>query len=424
MSKYDALFEPIRLKNVEIKNRIAMAPMNVCFTAPGHLVSKQQMAYYAARAMGGAGLIVVEAVIGTDHETVKTYEVHNNLMLVYPYQASGHAELVETIHTYGAKAMVQIAPGAGRQGTSAYSGVQPVAPSPIPWELQLDMMPKNLMDIFAKQAELMGPEHALSEAPREIRVDEIEALVHDMGNSARLARIAGYDGVELHAPHGYLLHEFLSPRSNKRTDEYGGSMENRARFMCDCLRSMRAALGDDYLLTVRISADEHMDDGFHVEDTIEYCKMAIQAGADGIHLSDGCYEAMRYFLPDTDGQVVEESGRIKAGIKGGLGDDYPVICPSVHNPDLAAETVASGKADIISQGRALIADPEWPNKVKEGRVKDIVKCTRCLKGCIGRFVLGLPSRCMVNPEMGQEQYIDKYNTRPVPSLKNRAWKIP
>lgn len=424
MGKYDALFEPIKLKNVELKNRIAMAPMNVCFTAPNHVVSDQQMAYYAARAMGGAGLIILEAVIGTIHETVKTYEAHNNLMLYYPYQAACLSELAETIHAHGAKCMIQIAPGAGRQGSSEYTGIQPVAPSPIPWVPQPEMMPKGAeIETIGKAIGMMGGHGTLvPEVPRELRVDEIEALVEDMGHSARMARIAGFDGVELHAPHGYLLHEFLSPRSNKRTDEYGGTPENRARFMCDCIRNMREGVGDDYLITVRISADEHMPDGFHVEDTIEYCKMAIQAGADGIHLSDGSYEAMKYFLPEVDGQVVEESGLIKKGIKKGLGEDFPVICPSVHDPDLAAETVAGGKADVISQGRALIADPEWPNKVKEGRVEDIVKCLRCNRGCIQRFVLGLPARCVVNPEMGEERYIEKYNTRPVLPIKKRAWK--
>ncbi|RJP34838.1 MAG: NADH:flavin oxidoreductase [Actinobacteria bacterium] len=426
MGKHDALFEPMTLKNVELKNRIAMAPMNVCFTGPNHVVSKQQTAYYAARAMGGTGLIVIEAVGGTDHETVKTYEAHNNLMLVYPYQAADHSELVETIHTHGAKVICQIAPGAGRQGSSEYSGIQPVAPSPIPWAPQEEMMPRGVkLEDMAQMMGLLGGSSTLvPETPRELRKDEIAVLAEDMGKSARLARIAGYDGVELHAPHGYLLHEFLSPRSNKRDDEYGGSLENRARFMCECISHMRQALGDEYLLTVRISADEHQEDGFHVEDTIEFAKLAIQAGADGIHLSDGSYESMRYFLPDTDGQVVDESGIIKAGIKEGMGKDYPVICPSVHDPDLAAETVAAGKADIISQGRALIADPEWPNKVREGRVKDIVRCARCNKGCIQRFVLGLPSRCVVNPEMGQEQYIEKYNTRPLLPLKQRVWKIP
>lgn len=426
MSKYDVLFEPIKLKSVEVKNRIAMAPMNVCFTGPNHSVSKQQMAYYAARAMGGAGLIVIEAVIATTHETVKTYEAHNNLALVYPSQAADHSELVETIHTHGAKVVCQISPGAGRQGSSEYSGIQPTAPSPVPWGPQEEMMPRGakLEDMAIMMGLLGGSSTLIPEVPRELRKDEIAFLAEDMGKSARLARIAGYDGVELHAPHGYLLHEFLSPRSNRRSDEYGGSLENRARFMCECIAHMRQAVGDEYLLTVRISADEHQEDGFHVGDTIEFAKMAIQAGADGIHLSDGSYESMRYFLPDTDGQVVEESGIIKAGIREGMGRDYPVICPSVHDPDLAAETVAAGKADIISQGRALIADPEWPNKVREGRVKDIVKCSRCNKGCIQRFVLGLPSRCVNNPEMGQEQYIERYNTRPLLPLKQRVWKIP
>ncbi len=426
MGKHDALFAPMVLKNVELKNRVAMAPMNVCFTGPNHSVSKQQMAYYAARAMGGVGLIVIEAVIATTHETVKTYEAHNNLVLVYPSHAAEHSELVETIHIHGAKVVCQIAPGAGRQGSSEYTGILPVAPSSIPWVPQEEMMPKGvkLEDMVKMMSLLGGSSTLIPEVPRELHKDEIAILAEDMGKSARLARIAGYDGVELHAPHGYLLHEFLSPRSNVRTDEYGGSLENRARFMCECVAHIRQAVGDDYLVTVRISADEHQEDGFHIEDTIEFANLALRAGADGIHLSDGSYESMRYFLPDVDGQVVEESGVIKSGIRRGMGQDYPVICPSVHDPDLAAETVAAGKADIISQGRALIADPEWPNKVREGRVKDIVKCSRCNKGCIQRFVLGLPSRCVNNPEMGQEQYIKRYNTRPLLPSKQRAWKIP
>ncbi len=415
LASHDVLFEPIMLKNVEVKNRIAMAPMNMCYTDNDNMVSDQQLAYYAARALGGVGLVVVEAVGASDHETcMGTYAAYKNLMLTRPTHLTGMAELAETVHTCGSKIIVQIAIGPGRQGTDAYTGIQPVAPSPIAWIPQPDMMPPGID--FMKTFEL-GAHPPGGLVPREITVEELEILVRDLGESAKLARIADLDGVEIHAPHGYLIHSFLSPRSNKRTDKYGGSIENRARLLVDCVKSVRAAVGDDYLLTVRISADEHMPDGFHVDETIEFCKMAVAAGADGIHLSDGCYEAMKYFLPVEDGQVVEESGRIKAAL-----GEVPVVCPSVHNPDLAAETVSSGKADMISIGRGLLADPEWPNKVKAGRAKDIVKCTRCNKGCISRFVLGLPARCILNPELGQEKYIAKYNTRPVLPLKKRVWK--
>ncbi len=424
MKKHDVLFQTIKLKNVEVKNRIGMAPMNVSMSGQEHSVSEQNIAYYAARAAGGTGLIMIEAVGGTNHPTARTYEHHNNMQLWFPWQVGQHSELVETIHSFGAKVIVQLSVGAGRQGSSHFAPDKPVAPSPIPWEPQWDMMPRGLqLEDMTKIFELEGGESGMiPETPREITVKEIKELVADITKATRLARIAGYDGVELHAPHGYLLAEFLSPRSNKRTDEYGGSMENRARFVCDCLRGMRAAAGPDYLLTVRMSADEHQPDGQHVEDTIQYAVMAAEAGADALHLSDGCFESLKYFIPDEDGQIVEESAQIKKGIQDALGREYPVMCPSVHNPDLAAKSIKAGKMDIVTLGRALIADPEWTNKVREGRVKDIVKCLRCNK-CLQRFFLSLPCRCMVNPEMGQERYLEKYK-RPVLPLKKRVWKIP
>ena len=176
VAPYDVLFEPFKLKNVEVKNRIAMAPMNVCFTAPGHLVSKQQIAYYAARAQGGAGLIIIEAAGGTNHETAKTYEAHNNLQLWFPYQAAGHAELAETIHTFGAKCIIQLSPGAGRQGSSEYSEVQTVAPSPIPWAPQEEMMPRGMtLETMASLIQLLGGHSTLlPDTPREITIEEIE----------------------------------------------------------------------------------------------------------------------------------------------------------------------------------------------------------------------------------------------------------
>ena len=441
-NEYYQIFQPIKIGTVEIKNRVAMAPMNMNFTGPDHYPSKQQLAYYAARAQGGTGLIILEAVGATLHPTTDTYRKYNNLILSSEKYVPHLTNLVEHIRAHGAKVFAQISIGPGRQGTSELGAVQPVSASPIPWELQLEKITKgygsvtnlkplvalarvagyygkvsilNVKEFLQTMKSIPGT-HMGGELPRELTEDEIQVLLHDMGVSAKCAKLAGFDGVEVHAPHGYLVHSFISPRSNKRTDKYGGSFENRIRLLLESIIACRKRVGPDYVVGVRISASEDLPGGFDPYHTQKVAKRCEEVGASYIHLSDGSYEALSDFLPIKDGQVVEKAAIIKQGL------GIPLICPSVHEPKLVAETLAKGKADMISQGRAQIADPEWVNKVQAGQIDKITRCTRCNEGCLKRFVVGLPARCILNPEVGYEEYIEKYTQRPILPTNQRAWQ--
>jgi len=401
-TEYKSLFQPIDIGPVEIKNRIAMAPMNTLY-ADRACISEQQLAYYGARARGGVGLIITEAVVTSEWAYKQLY--YNNLCLYDTEHVLGMNELVETIHAFGAKIFVQLCVGFGVQGSSHRFGVQPVAPSEARIEIVPEMLPKQIR----KWADNIDPEllqklapHVLGELCRAMTLQEISDAVEALAKAAELADIAGFDGIEIHACHGYLMHDFLSPRFNKRNDEYGGTPENRRRFLMEVLRAARENTRSSMAVGIRASAQEHMPDGIVLEDTIELVQELEEAGADYFHLSDGSYEALRYFLPDTDGQMIDEAEQIKKATK------MTVVTPSIHSPRKAAKAVSDGATDMVSEGRPLIADPQWAKKVKEGRVRDIVKCTRCYKGCIMNLLLGLSTRCTVNPESGNEKYNPDY----------------
>ncbi|MBN2283809.1 MAG: NADH:flavin oxidoreductase [Deltaproteobacteria bacterium] len=435
-SKYDPIFEPIKIGNVEIKNRIAMCPMNMNYTGPQHYVSDQQLAYYAARAKGGTGLIITEATFGVWHPTADTYRKYNNLRMDNELYVAGMSELAEHIHAFGAKVFVQIAVGPGRQGTSELGAVQPVSASPIPYRTYPENMingidPVSMLRSLGYFGEILQTDdidellafankvpgtHMNGQTPREITVEEIKELVKEIGIGAKLAKRAGFDGVELHACHGYLIHSFFSPRSNHRNDEYGGGFENRIRFLLECLRSMRKYVGPDYAIGVRFSASDNLPEGFDEQFAKRLAKRCEEEGVNYIHLSDGSYEKMNNFLPNEEATVVEKAAVINKGL------NIPLICPSVHNPDNVVNALKKNKADMISIGRGLIAEPEWVNKVREGRIKEIIRCIRCNEGCIGRFILGLPCRCILNPTVGQERFMDEFMRRPILPIKKRVWQ--
>jgi len=434
--KYDPIFEPVKINNVEIKNRIAMAPMNMNYTGPQHYVSNQQLAYFAARAKGGTGLIITDAVGGVWHPTTDTYRKYNNMRMDNELFVAGMSELAEHVHAFGAKIFVQVALGPGRQGTSEMGAVQPVSASPIPYKTYPEnlingMEPISMLRALGYQGEIPHTDdidellsfankvpgtHMNGETPREITGEEIKELVKGIGVSAKLAKRCGFDGAELHACHGYLIHSFFSHRSNRRNDQYGGSFENRIRFLIECIHSMRKYVGPDYAIGVRLSASDYLPEGFDEHFTKLVAKRCEEEGADYIHLSDGSYEKMNNFLPNEEATVVDKAAVINEGL------NIPLICPSVHNPDNVVDTLNKNKADMISIGRGLIAEPEWVNKVKEGRIREIIRCARCNEGCIGRFILGLPCRCILNPTVGQEQFIDEFMRRPILPIKKRVWQ--
>ncbi|RPJ60577.1 MAG: hypothetical protein EHM12_06050, partial [Dehalococcoidia bacterium] len=240
----------------------------------------------------------------------------------------------------------------------------------------------------------------------------------DYGYSAKCVKLAGFNGIEIHAPHGYLLHSFISPHTNIRKDEYGGSLENNLRIIKESINSMRRYVGPDYVIGVRVSASEDVKGGMTPEYVNQVAKILESYGANFIHLSDGSYECMSDFLPNGDGHVVKKAAVIKKGL------NIPLICPSVHDPKLAEKVITENLADMISQGRQQIADPEWVNKYTADKTDEIVRCTRCNEGCIKRFMVGLPGRCVLNPMVGYEEYIDKYARRSIDSIMSkRCWML-
>jgi 2,4-dienoyl-CoA reductase-like NADH-dependent reductase (Old Yellow Enzyme family) len=398
--EYPHLFTPIKIGPVEIKNRIVMAPMLTRMANSDGSVSEQELCYYAARAKGGVGLIIT-GVYMTSRRAWDQQTIRAGALFDRGIHLAGACELAETIHSFGSKVFIQLSPGLGRQ--QGYSKTPLYSASP---DIPLDSMwtaktrPESIKPFIA-----VGPKFksVFGKVPVAMTVTEIEDEIKNYIQSVDLAVVAGFDGLEVHAPHGYLLHQFLSPRTNKRNDQYGGTLENRCRFLQEIVTGVRREFGPDLPISVRLSSAEHVEGGFTPEDMREYARICEAAGANVIHLSDGCHEAFNYYSPDQENtHILEEQGwKLKAAVK------IPVISMSIHDADLAEKAIAEGKTDMISAGRAFMADPAWPDKVREGRLKEIVRCQR-ENACTTVSQRGSPLRCILNPDLGRERYMSEY----------------
>ncbi len=432
----DILFEPIQIGNVELKNRIAMSPMNMGYTGPEGYASEESNAWYATRARGGFGLIITECVVANPYPW-RGSDSLNPLLCDSQKKYRYLSQMADVIHSYkGTKVFMQLSPGWGRQGhpDMIHDGIASGAPSAIPMEIDL----RNLNHGWAKQFkrigitlidELGGIEkfkslsdeeyeevkgkafsylkknapgffHAVKgDTPRELTIEEIEKVEKFMVEQACAAYKLGYDGVELHTPHGYLLHQFLSPRSNHRTDLYGGSTENRARIVTNIIERIRNKVGSEKVLGCRLSGDELIPGGLGHEEVCKLIKIFTDAGANYFNVSQGSYENPGAgFAPDGENDFTHWALGFKEASRG-----LPVITPSFINPETAVEAIKSGMTDIISLGRQSIADPYWPAKVKAGRYEDIVKCIRCQQ-CYMNLFEPRWIRCTVNPTAGFEKY--------------------
>ncbi|SHI86155.1 2,4-dienoyl-CoA reductase [Desulfatibacillum alkenivorans DSM 16219] len=433
---YSELFDPIEIGNVTIKNRIAMAPMNPGLAGPNGYHTDTNTAWYATRARGGFGLIITECCVMNPHRWNGSEILNPSMFSDYRYYRY-HSEMVQLIHEYnGCKIFMQLSPGWGRQGhphvesPDCPSG----APSAIPlrvdfrnlnkgWEKQTKRISPALSELvpdfdvfrkmndeeYAEARELLikgmmevSPDTVhlmLGDTPRELTIPEIVDLEDRFAVQANDAYMLGYDGIEVHAPHGYLLHSFLSPRSNQRHDEYGGSLENRARFLLNIIEKTRKKIGPDKAFGVRLSGDDLMPGGIthdEVKKVVEWCTAA---GANFFNISQGSYENPgAAFAPDGENDFLRWAPGFKES-SGGL----PVITPNYIKPETACEALRTGHTDLISLGRQAIADPFWPAKVKEGREKDIVRCVRCQR-CYMNLMISHWLECTVNPTAGREKH--------------------
>ena len=368
------LFEQLIVKGMELRNRLVMPPMVTNFASEDGAVNRQMIDYYIERAQGGTALIIVE--MSYPHPTGKGFPcmlgVHNDAFI------PGLNELAEAIKSYGACAALQIG-HAGRQTRSEISGHQILAPSAIP---------------------LKGT----VEVPKEMSMEEIQEIIHAFGTAALRAKRAGFDAVELHGTHGYLLNEFLSPYTNKRTDAYGGSFHNRLRFPIEVIQEVRSKAGETYPIIFRLCANEYIEgeEGITLDLAKKIAPRLVEAGIDILHITGGMYETREHLVQPlyyNQGYHVY----LAEGIKQVVHTTPVITAGSITDPYMADKILEEGKADLIAMGRGLIADPMFLKKAKEGRIKEIRRCVRCNE-CVGRLRSGCRISCTVNPVVGKETY--------------------
>lgn len=371
------LFEPGRIGNLELKNRIIMAGMGTQYYEEDGSPSPECIEYYVARARGGVGLIITGAIRTGGIETVPGKSHIRRWLLRKKGHVAGLKKLADAVHEQGAKIAAQFLPAMGRNlDMEAIKAIGAIAPSPAP--------------TFA-DPKIMA---------REITLEEIKVLVKLTRESAALAREAGTDAIELNAHGGYLIDEFMTSIWNKRTDRYGGNLEGRLTLLMEIIEAIRTGAGKDHPLSVRYPITHFLEGDRTIEEGVEIGRRLEATGIDALSVDAGSYETMYWLLPPTTQPLglylwfiekIKEAVHIPVIIVGKLG--YPA---------LAERVLREGKADFIAIGRSLLADPDWANKVKEGRFDDIRPCIGDEQGCVGNIVYGEPITCTVNPTVGKE----------------------
>ena len=391
--KYSKLFSPIKIGSITIKNRFAMAPMGPLGLADANGGWNQRgIDYYVERAKGGTGLIITgvtffdQVVEKQDPSTVP-----NPLYKPVNFVKTSR-EMTERIHAYGSKIFLQLSGGFGRVTIPTNVGdIPPIAPSAI-------------------------PHRWLDKTCRAITVDEIHAIVKQFGEAAFHAKRAGFDGVQIHAVHeGYLIDQFAISMFNQRTDEYGGSLENRLRFAKEIVEEIKKTCGDDFPVTLRFSVKSMIKDwrvgalpeedfeekGRDTEEGLKAAKLLESYGYDALDTDVGTYDAWWWNHPpmyQKKGLYREYCKMVKEVV------DIPVFCAGrMDNPDMALEAIENGECDVIDLGRPLLADPDYCNKLRCGKITQIRPCISCHEGCMGRVASYSLLNCAVNPQAARER---------------------
>ena len=391
-ARFKKVFEPAGIGEMKLKNRIIMPPMGTNYAEAGGAVSQRMIDYYEARARGGVGLIIVEG-------SAPGLQCNISFLGSPSYQASlgddkfvpGWKKLTDAAHKYNARIAIQIMHGTLENWNG--KAVQ-VSPSPL-------IVPARFMGILG------GP-------PHELTVEGIAERVEWFASAARRAREAGFDGVEVHGAHQYIVAAFLSSATNQRTDKYGGSVENKARFLVEILQAIKKEAGPDFPVWVRFNAQEWgVENGITIEETKQMVPLVVEAGAQALHVSG--YGVGSYIttapISDTPGFLVPLAEEVKKLT------NVPVIAVGRLDLELGERILEEGKADLIAIGRRLLADPDLPNKTAEGKLGEITPCIGCME-CIERLAFderGEGVTCVVNPALGRER---EYQIKPVSKAKN------
>lgn len=366
------LFNTFELKGKTIKNRLVVPAMVTNYCNNDGSATERYIAYHEEKARGGWGIIITE-----DYAVDPLGRGFSNVAGLWnDVQIESHKELPKRVKVHGSTILAQIY-HAGRQTNDGVlgTGVSPVAPSAI-------MCPFG------------------TTLPRELSVLEIEEIVEKFAQTANRAKQCGFDGIEIHGGHGYLVAGFLSLYSNKRMDKYGGSIERRARFAIDIVKAIRDLCGEDFIIGFRISADEFIEGGRGIEETKVITSMLEESGVDLIHVSAGVYGSADKIVPSyytKPAWIADFASEIKKAL------NIPVITVGrINDPHIANSVIKEKKADFVAMGRASLTDPAFPKKAKAGNFAQIRKCIACNHGCLGILFSDNPIKCVLNPELGNE----------------------
>ncbi|MCC0665855.1 FAD-dependent oxidoreductase [Clostridioides sp. ZZV15-6597] len=381
MKIYQNIFEPLTIKRMNVKNRIVMPPMGTNFGGESGEFKDEHIKYYEQRAKGGTGLIIVENAcvdfpLGSNGTTQIRIDHDRYIPALY--------KLTENLHKHGACVAIQINHSGASAMPERINGLTPVSSSNIP--------SKNGGTI-----------------PRELKKEEILNIAKKYGKAAKRAQIAGFDAVEIHAGHSYLISQFLSPIYNKRTDEFGGSLENRARFAKLVIDKVRNEVGALFPISLRVSADEFIEGGNTLDDTLKLLEY-LNEEVDIYNVSAALNDSIQFQI---DTMTLEDGWRsyMSKAVKKRFGK-ATIITGNIRNPEIASKILKNNEADFIGMGRGLIADPNWVEKVQNGKEDSIRKCISCNIGCAGnRIGANRPIRCTVNPDLinGEEYKQRKVN---------------
>lgn len=369
---YSKLFTPFKIRNMEVKNRIVMCPMGTGSSHIDGTIADDEIDYFKERAQGGTGMIIM----GCQFLNPDLAQGSLEGVLKDNYVIPQLTTLVESLHVYDCKAVCQISCGTGRNAFPSMYGEPPFSSSDTPSTFDPNMKCRPLSK------------------------EDIKNIMVEFANSATIAKNAGFDAIEVHAHAGYLVDQFMSSAWNTRTDEYGGSMENRMRFATEIVQSIRGAVGDMPII-FRISLDHRYNGGRTLEESVQMIEYLEKAGCDALDIDAGCYETIDYIFPtaylnDACMSYVCAEARKHVSI--------PLLNAGNHTPETAVKLIESGDADFAMFGRQLIADPFMPTKLMEGRVEDIRPCIRCNEECVGRIVGRLTKMsCAVNPRTCDER---------------------
>jgi 2,4-dienoyl-CoA reductase-like NADH-dependent reductase (Old Yellow Enzyme family)/thioredoxin reductase len=381
---YEALFTPYKIGKLEIKNRIAMAPMGLNSGHKDGTIDNDEIDYFEERAKGGTGLIIMGCQFLTQELAQGSLEGYLDNTYVIPQLTS----LCEAVHRYGTKISAQLSCGTGKNAFANMYGEPPVSASPIP-----SMFNPNVIC-------------------RALTIEDIKTIMKQFAYSAKLLKDAGFDAIEVHAHAGYLVDQFMSKVWNNREDEYGGTPENRMRFAVEIVQSIRSAIGPDMPILFRIACKHHFEGGRTLEETMPLLKILQDAGVDALDIDSGSYESIDYIFPpaylgDACMADVCEAARKAVTI--------PLLNAGNHTPETAVKLIESGNADFILMGRPLIAEPMMANKLMDGKRDEVRPCIRCNDDCIGRIINRLTKiSCSVNPATGFEK---RFNVKKTTSPK-------